>query len=108
MVQVRRRVRYPVLWGQPLSSELTRLVSLAATVVRPSSRRVRLVGLCSSRCRRLAFWRTIFAVPVRRNRLDAPLWVLVFGIFPLALLSGQLGEGSGSAAGAESGAGPAP
>src|ERR1700729_554260 len=41
--------------GQPFSSFLTRLVSLADTVVRPSSRRVRLVGLCSSRWRRPAF-----------------------------------------------------
>src|ERR1700739_3348088 len=86
--------------AQPFSSELTRLVSLAATVVRPSSRRVRLVGLVSSRCRRLACWRTIFPVPVRRNRFDAPLWVFALGIFPLVLLSGQLGEGSVSAAGA--------
>src|SRR5271169_6475297 len=65
---------------QPFSSELTRLVSLAETVVRPSSRRVRLLALCSRRCRRLALWRTIFPVPVRRNRFDAPLWVLVLGI----------------------------
>jgi ADP-ribose pyrophosphatase YjhB (NUDIX family) len=27
----------------------------------------------------LAFWRTIFPVPVRRNRFDAPLWGLVAG-----------------------------
>src|ERR1700739_995372 len=67
--------------GQPFNNELIRLLSCAETVVRPSSRRVRLVGLCSSRCRRLAFWRTIFPVPVRRNRFDAPLWVLALGIF---------------------------
>src|SRR6202453_737811 len=67
---------------QPFSSELTRLVSLAETVVRPSSRRVRLLALCSRRCRRPAFWRTIFPVPVRRNRFDAPLWVLALGMFP--------------------------
>src|SRR5581483_11727854 len=69
--------------SQPFSRLLTRLVSLADTVVRPSRRRVRLVGLCSSRCRRLACWRTIFPVPVRRNRFDAPLWVLALGMFPL-------------------------
>src|SRR5271156_6546907 len=68
--------------GQPFSSFLTRLVSLADTVVRPSSRRVRVLGLCSSRWRRLAFWRTILPVPVRRNRFDAPLWVLVLGMCP--------------------------
>src|SRR5271156_5797022 len=71
--------------GQPFSSFLTRLVSLADTVVRPSSRRVRVLGLCSSRCRRLAFWRTILPVPVRRNRFEAPLWVLALGMFPLVL-----------------------
>src|SRR6185437_15390984 len=69
--------------GQPFSRRLMRLVSLADTVVRPSRRRVRLVGLCSSRCRRLACWRTILPVPVRRNRFDAPLWVLALGMFPL-------------------------
>src|ERR1700744_6058811 len=68
--------------GQPFSSFLTRLVSLADTVVRPSRRRVRLVGLCSSRWRRPAFSRTIFPVPVRRNRFDAPLWVLALGMCP--------------------------
>src|SRR5580693_10036742 len=67
---------------QPFSNVLTRLVSLAETVVRPSSRRVRLLALCSRRCRRLTFWRTIFPVPVRRNRFDAPLWVLALGMFP--------------------------
>src|ERR1700679_3547870 len=41
--------------GQPFSIFLTRLVSLADTTGRPSSRRVRLVGLCSSRWRRPAF-----------------------------------------------------
>src|SRR5271163_2677087 len=104
---------------QPFSSELTRLVSLAETVVRPSSRRVRLLALCSRRCRRLAFWRTIFPVPVRRNRFDAPLWVLALGIFPQFLgsfeflgprcpASGQLGEGLVSPAASISCAGPAP
>src|SRR6201993_448101 len=77
--------------GQPFSSALIRLASLAETVVRPSSRRVRLVGLCSSRCRRLAFWRTIFPVPVRRNRFDAPLWVLALGMFPLVLAVRSVG-----------------
>src|SRR6201993_5158921 len=77
--------------AQPFSSELTRLVSLAETVVRPSSRRVRLVDLCSSRCRRLAFWRTIFPVPVRRNRFDVPLWVLALGMFPLVLAVRSVG-----------------
>src|ERR1700760_1441875 len=75
--------------GQPFNNALTRLVSLAATVVRPSSRRVRFDGLCSSRCRRLAFWRTILPAPVRRNRFEAPLWVLALGIFPLTLLAVQ-------------------
>src|SRR5690348_2091726 len=69
--------------GQPFSRLLTRLVSLADTVVRPSRRRVRLVGLCSSRCRRLACWRRILPVPVRRNRFAAPLWVFTLGMFPL-------------------------
>src|SRR5215472_4972222 len=104
--------------AQPFSSELIRLVSLAETVVRPSSRRVRLVGLCSSRCRRLAFWRTIFPVPVRRNRFDAPLWGLALGMFPLVLAlvfwsEGQLVEGSAGlasevAAASDSDAAPPP
>src|ERR1700731_2761714 len=76
---------------QPLSSFLTRLMSLADTVVRPSSRRVRVDGLCSSRCRRLAFWRRIFPVPVRRNRFEAPLWVLALGMFPLLLVLSRTG-----------------
>src|ERR1700758_4326679 len=80
----------PSFGAQPFSSDLTRLVSLAATVVRPSSRRVRLVGLCSSRCRRLVCWRTIFPVPVRRKRFEAPLWVLALGMFPLVLGSAVL------------------
>src|SRR5579875_3338564 len=68
--------------GQPFSSFLTRLVSLADTPVRPSSRRVRVVGLCSNRCLRLACSRMIFPVAVRRNRFEAPLWVLAFGMCP--------------------------
>src|SRR6516162_162612 len=87
-----RRSGARALSAQPFSSELTRLVSLAETVVRPSSRRVRLVGLCSSRCRRLAFWRTIFPAPVRRKRFDAPLWVLALGIFPLLLAVRSVGR----------------
>src|SRR5947209_779058 len=81
--------------GQPFSSLLTRLVSLADTVVRPSSRRVRVDGLCSSRCRRLAFWRRIFPVPVRRNRFDDPLWVLALGMFPLLSVLSALQYGLG-------------
>src|SRR6201998_2123409 len=98
--------------GQPFNNELIRLLSCAEPAVRPSSRRFRLVGLCSSRCRRLAFWRTIFPVPVRRNRFEAPLWVLALGMLPLVLLlpfslSGQLCEGVSPAA-SDSCAGPAP
>jgi hypothetical protein len=29
-----------------------------------------------------AFSRTIFPVPVRRNRLEAPLWVFALGMCP--------------------------
>src|SRR5436309_14780360 len=85
--------------GQPFSSLFTRRVSLAATTVRPSSRRVRVDGLCSNKCRRLAFWRTIFPVPVRRNRFEAPLWVLALGVFPLLLgfcSRGQVSWSTGS------------
>src|SRR6478752_3497451 len=67
---------------QPFSILLTRVASLAATVVRPSRRRVRVVDLCSRRWRRPAFWRTILPVPVLRNRFEAPLWVLALGMGP--------------------------
>src|SRR5271168_2894102 len=41
--------------GLPFSVLLPRLVSLPDTAVRPSSRRIRVLDLCSSRWRRLAF-----------------------------------------------------
>src|SRR6185295_11591144 len=82
---------------QPLSSFLTRLVSLAATSVRPSSRRVRFDALCSSKCRRLAFWRTIFPAPVARNRFEAPLWVFALGICPQFCGGVSVGASSGCA-----------
>src|SRR5581483_1162616 len=97
----------PWLWaGQPLSSFLTRLVSLADTVVRPSRRRVRVLDLCSSRCLRLAFSRMIFPVPVRRKRFDAPLCDLVLGICLSVLCLFQFGDGSVSVVGAGWGVGP--
>src|SRR5262249_48025460 len=84
---------------QPFSSFLTRRASLVDTVVRPSRRRVRVVGLSSKLCRRNAFWRTIFPVPVRRNRLLAPLWVLALGMCPqFCEIAGLSGGAAGSLA----------
>src|SRR5699024_2146899 len=48
--------------------------------VRPSSRRVRLLGFFSMMWRRLACWRTSLPVPVFRKRLAVPLWVFIFGM----------------------------
>src|SRR6201996_187911 len=99
-------VAFVTVAGQPLSNLLTRLVSLPDTVVRPSSRRVRVLDLCSSKCRRLAFSRTIFPVPVRRNRFDAPLWLLVLGIcLQSSVCLYHFGDGSVSRSGAACGVG---
>src|SRR6187200_2498479 len=75
-----RAKRSVVRGSQPFSSFLMRFLSFADTSVRPSRRRVRVLGLYSSRCLRLAFSRTIFPVPVRRNRFEAPLWDFALGM----------------------------
>src|SRR5690606_38980918 len=59
----------------------------ADTSVVPSSRRVRVDGLCSSRCRRLAFWRISLPLPVTLMRFLIPLWVFIFGMAALVLLA---------------------
>src|SRR5699024_7138773 len=66
--------------AQSPRSRLTRGTSASATSVRPSSRRVRLLGFFSMMWRRLACWRTSLPVPVFRKRLAVPLWVFIFGM----------------------------
>src|SRR5690606_16750166 len=95
---VRTRRFGAVAEDQPFSILLTRRLSAADTSVRPARRRVRVLGLCSSRCRRFAFWRTILPVPVRRNRFAAPLWVFALGMGVLRIV--EWVELSGLAAGA--------
>src|SRR5215471_3735973 len=66
--------------GYFASSFLIFLTSAGASVVSPASRRVRRLGLCSSRWFRLARRRITLPVPVSRNRFADPLWVFILGI----------------------------
>src|SRR4051795_3477480 len=64
---------------------LTRFLSPPTTSASRPRRRVRLVGLCSSRWSRYALRRRILPVPVILKRLAAPRCVFIFGIeFPVS------------------------
>src|SRR5581483_8570884 len=60
--------------------------SAGATTKAPSRRRVRLLGLCSSRWFLLARRRITLPEPVSLNRFLAPLCVLVFGMVAVVSL----------------------
>jgi len=56
------------------------MVMVRSTMTVPDSRRLRLLALLVSRCRRPAFRRETFPLPVRWNRFFTPLCVFIFGI----------------------------
>src|SRR5215831_7143057 len=71
--------------GYFASSFLIFLTSAGASVVSPASRRVRRLGLCSSRWFRFARRRITLPVAVSRNRFPAPLWVFIFGMVAVSV-----------------------
>src|SRR4029077_16783678 len=61
------------------------LTSAGASVTSRARRRVRLLGLCSSRWFRFARRRITLPVAVSRNRFPAPLWGFIFGMVAVSV-----------------------
>ena len=68
------------LQRQRPSSLLTRLTSAGAIGTVPDWRRVTVLGLTSSRCRRRVCYRRSLPLPVILTRFAVPLWVLFLGM----------------------------
>src|SRR3712207_904926 len=71
----------------------TFFASALATPTVPARRRVSVLGLTSSRCRRPACWRRSFPLPVTLTRFAVPLCVFILGM-TVPFAGGAPGQGA--------------